>query len=162
MQRRERLLAPGVAAGVLERGLRVGIGAESLLLIVAIGHALFELLQFGFQGDQLRCAGKHVVAQRHLLIARRTLVVQGDLRALGEYELTAVDRRLAGDHPQQRRLARAVAARERHTVAALELEGDATQQRLTRNVLAEIGGDDHGHVADGKHKPVGSVATAGA
>ena len=111
VQRRERPLAPGVAAGVLERGLRVGVGGQRRLLVVAVGHALLELAPArASSAISSGRPGEHVVAQRHLAFARRALVVQRDLRALGEHELATVDRRLARDHPQQRRLAGAVAS----------------------------------------------------
>ena len=82
-------------------------------------------------------------------LARRALVVQRDARALLEGELAAVDRRLAREHPQQRRLARAVAPGDGQPVAALELERDAAEQRLAGDVLAEVGGDEHGHTNQG-------------
>ena len=76
--------------------------------------------------------------------------MQRDLVALGEHQLAEVDRRLAGEHPQQRRLAGAVAARQRHPVAALELERDPAQQRLARDVLAEVRCDHDRHADDGR------------
>src|SRR5207244_4382960 len=95
----------------------------------------------------LLAGAQDVVAQRDGALPRRALVVQHDPDALAEDELAAVDRRLAREHPQQRRLAGAVAPGDRQAVAALELERDATQQRLPRHVLGEIGCDDNGHGA---------------
>ncbi len=134
-----------VAAGVLEPGLRLGVAAERRLVVSAVGHLLLERDKLRLDGHQLRRAREHVVAQRHAALARRTLVVQRDLGALGQHQLAEIDRGLAGEHPQQRRLAGAVAARQRHPVAALELERDAPQQRLARDVLAQVGCDDDGH-----------------
>jgi hypothetical protein len=71
--------------------------------------------------------------------------VQHDPRALREAELAAVDRLLAGEHPQERRLARSVAPGDRHARAALELEGDPAQQRLPGHVLVQVGCDQYGH-----------------
>src|SRR6185436_10357519 len=96
--------------------------------------------------DLLR-AGEDVVAQRHVPFARRALVVEGDLDALLERQLAVVDRRLAGEHPQQRRLAGAVAAGERHAISALELERDPAHERLARDVLADVRCDHDRHVA---------------
>ena len=74
---------------------------------------------------------------------------------MAKLELAAVDRRLAGEHPQQRRLAGAVAAGQRHPVPALEPEGDAAQERLARHVLGEVGCDEDGHAAfEGILRPV--------
>ena len=71
--------------------------------------------------------------------------MQRDPRALREHELAAVDRGLPREHPQQRRLARAVAPGQRQALPALELERDAAQERLPHHVLGEVGGDDDGH-----------------
>ena len=64
---------------------------------------------------------------------------------LANDELAAVDRGLPRQHPQQRRLARAVAPGQRHPLPALEPEGDAAEERLPHHVLGEVGGDDDGH-----------------
>jgi hypothetical protein len=71
--------------------------------------------------------------------------VQRDPRALLEDHLAAVDRRLAREHPQQRRLARAVAPGERHPVAPLELERDAAEQGHARHVLRQVRRDENRH-----------------
>ena len=64
---------------------------------------------------------------------------------LAKTQLAAVDRRLAGQHPQQGRLARAVAPGDGHALAALELERDAAQQGLAGHVLGEVGSDEDRH-----------------
>jgi len=101
--------------------------------------------QLGLHGDQLGASGEHVVTQRDLLLARRALVMQGDRGAPLDRQLAAVDRRLAGEHPEQRGLARAVAPRQREPVAPLELERDPAQQRRARDVLGQIRCDGNGH-----------------
>jgi hypothetical protein len=108
---------------------------------------VLELDEPRLEGEQVAAAAEHVVAQRAVAVARRALVVQLDARVLRERELAAVDRRLPREHPQERRLARAVAAGQRQPVAALELERDTAQQRASRHVLGEIGGDADGHEA---------------
>ena len=145
VQRGVDALAPGVAAGVLEPRLRAGVGVERGAVGGALGHRVLELGEPRLEVEQVLGAGQHVVAQAEVAVARRALVVQRDPHVLGEAQLAAVDRGLAGQHPQQRRLARAVAAGQRHPVAALEPERDAAQQRLARHVLGEVGGDDDGH-----------------
>jgi hypothetical protein len=62
--------------------------------------------------------------------------VKRDARALLEGELTAVQLRLAGEHPKQRRFAGAVRSGQRDAVAALDLEGDAVEQDVSRELLA--------------------------
>jgi hypothetical protein len=66
------------------------------------------------------------------------LVVERDARPLRECERAAVDAELAGQHPKQRRLPGAVRPGEGEPVAALDLERDAVEQRVSRDVLAEL------------------------
>ena len=145
VQRAVDALAPGVAARVLEPRLGARVRVERGGVVRALGHRVLELGQARLEVEQVLGAGEHVVAQAEVAVARRPLVVQREPDVLGEAELAAVHRRLAGEHPQQRRLARAVAAGQRHPVPALEPEGDAAQERLARHVLGEIGGDDDCH-----------------
>ena len=133
-----RPLAPGVAARVLEPGLGAGVAVERAGVRGAARHPLLEVRQLLLQRQQVAAAFKHVVAQGQLALARRTLVVQRDARALRQDELAEVHRGLAGEHAQQRGLPGAVAAGERQAVTALDLERDAAQKRLARHVLTEI------------------------
>ena len=146
VQRRVDALAPAVAAGVLEPRLggRVGARAWRRRSRPRPSRPRARRRRSSIASSSL-APREHVVAQRQLALARRALVVQRDARALGEHQLAAVDRRLAREHPQQRRLARAVAAGQRHALPALEPERDAAQERLPHHVLGEVGGDDDGH-----------------
>ena len=141
----ERALAPVVAAGVLEPGLGAPVLVVGLLVAGAVGHLLLELGQPLLDRDQVGAAGQHVVAQGQVAVARRALVVQGDAGVLLEDELAAVDPGLAGEHAQQRGLARAVAPGQGHALAALELERDPAHERVPRHVLGEVGCDQYGH-----------------
>jgi len=138
VQRRVDRLAPVVAAGVLELGLRDRIAVERAGARVPGRHRLLERRQPLLELEQVLRAGEHVVAQGDVAVARRPLVVQRELDVLGEHQLAAVDRALARQHPQQRRLTGAVAARQRQPVAPLELERDAAQERVARHVLGEV------------------------
>ena len=140
---RRRAVSPGPAARVLEPRLGARVAVERRL--VAVGHLLREARQALLDRDELRTPAEDVVAQRQIAVARGALVVQRDLDALLKAQLAAVDRRLAREHPQQRRLAGAVAPGDRQPVAALELERHAAQQRVADHVLAEVGGDEDGH-----------------
>ena len=133
---RARALAPAVAAGGLEARVDVGVAVERRL--VAGRHRRLEAPELLLELERLAAAGEHVLAQRDVALARRALVVQGDAHALETDELAAVDRRLAGEHPQQRRLAGAVAARDRQPFAPLELERHTAQERLAGHVLGEV------------------------
>src|SRR5436190_188020 len=85
---------------------------------------------------------EHVVAQHQLLLERRSLIVQRDPRPLGKRKLAPVLLGLAGEDPQQRRLAGAVGPGERDAVATLDGEGDAVEEHGAGELLAEVGGDD--------------------
>jgi hypothetical protein len=130
---------------VLQAALRLAVLVERRGVGRALGHLVLEVVQLLLERHQVGAAGHHVVAQRQVLVARRALVVQGDPHVLLEDQLAAVDRRLPGQHAQQRGLAGAVAARQRHALAALELEGHAAQQRVARHVLAQVGCDQDRH-----------------
>ena len=138
-------LAPVVAAGVLEPRLGARVGGERRVVHRAVGHRGLQARQLLLQRQQLLAAREHVVAQGQVAVARRALVVQRDPHVLGEDELAAVDPALAREHPQQRRLARAVAPGQGQPVPALELERDAPEQGLARHVLGEIGCEDDSH-----------------
>jgi hypothetical protein len=150
---RARALAPAVAAHRLEPGEDVAVARHRALL--ARGHLVLQASELLLELERFAGAREHVVAQREVVRPgpsgpacppRRPLVVERDARALGQDELAAVHGRLAGEHPQQRGLARAVAARDGQALAALELERDAAQQRLARDVLRQVGRDQDGHL----------------
>ena len=71
--------------------------------------------------------------------------MERDAGALLEHELAAVDRALPGEHAQQGGLAGAVATRERHAIAPLELEGHAAEQGSPRHVLVQRRCDHNRH-----------------
>ena len=138
---RGRVIAPAVAAGVLEPRLRLGVAVERRLRVISLRHLAFEAAQLVLERDEIARAGEHVLAQRQLLLERRALVVQRDTRPLGEGELAAVLLGLAGEDPEQRRLAGAVRAGERDAVAPLDRERDSVEQNRAGELLAEVGGD---------------------
>ena len=167
--RAQRAVAPVPAAGVLEPALRARVAVEQSDVVRPLGHLALEPPQVVLERDEVAAARQHVVAQRELALARRALVVQRHPRALLEDQLATVDAGLAGHHAQQRRLARPVAAGERHAVAALELERDAAEQRGARHVLVESACDHYGHVGvkakgrastkSGRPEPSGAAAS---
>ena len=138
--------APVPATRVLQAGLGARVAVEERAFVGPLGHLELDAAEVLLERDQVAAAGEDVVAQAEISLARRALVVQRGARALLEGELAAVDAGLAGDHSQERGLPGAVAARERHAVAALELERDVTEQRGARHVLVEGACDHHGHV----------------
>ena len=143
--RGHRLLAPVVAAGVLEPRLRAGVPVEGGVVALALRHLGLELLELAFEGEQVAAALEDVLAQAEVQLSRRPLIMQRDARGLGEHELAEVHGGLAREHAEQRGLAAAVAAGQRKPVPLLELERDAAEQRLTGDVLPEIGCDDDCH-----------------
>ena len=144
-QDRGGVVAPAVAAGVLEAGLRLAVAPERLRCVVAAGHRLLQPAQLALGLDEVRGAGERVLAEREAGEPRRPLVVQRDARALLPGELAARELGLADQRAQQRRLAGAVRAGEREPVPALDLERDAVEERLAGELLAERGRDQDGH-----------------
>ena len=71
--------------------------------------------------------------------------MQRDARALLERDLASLNRRLADDRAQQRRLAGAVLAGERQPLATVDRERDPVEQRVTGELLAEVGCDQDRH-----------------
>ena len=137
--------APVISAGVLEPRLGGRVVVERRLIGASGRHRLLEPRELVLQLDEVGAAGEHIVAQGQAPFPRRALVVEGDPGALLQRQLARVDRRLPGEHPQQGGLARAVAARQRKPLAALDLERDAAQQGIPSHVLAQPGCDRHRH-----------------
>ena len=147
VQGRDRLCPPVPTACVLEARLGDGIASKHTLFR-SLRHLCLEVAQALLERDQVGAARQHVVPERQPVLARRALVVEGDPGALLEDEVAAVDRALAGEHPQQRGLAGPVAPGERHAVAALELEGNAAEQGSPRHVLVQRRCDHDRHGAN--------------
>jgi hypothetical protein len=138
-------LPPGVAAGVLEPRLRVRVAPQRRRIVPPARHRLLQRAELGLECQQVGRASEHVRAQRESELQWRTLVVESHPRALGEGQLAAVALGLTGEDPKQRRLARAVGPGERDAIAALDLEGDALEQQVPGDLLADVGRDDDGH-----------------
>ena len=141
-----RLVAPAVAAGGLEAGLRFGVGGERRLARVG-RHPLLELGEATLDLEHPGEAADDVVAERQAEVARRALIVEHHAGALGERDAAGVGGGLAGEDAEERRLARAVAARERHAAAPLQPERDVLKKLALTDELGEAGGLDDGHVA---------------
>ena len=138
---RGRTVAPGVTTGVLEPCLCLRVAVQRRLRVVALRHRLLEPPELLLQGDEVARAREHVLAQCQLLLERRPLVVQRHPRPLGERELAAVLLGLAGEDPEQRRLAGAVGPGERDAVTPLDAERDPVEEDVPGDLLAEVGGD---------------------
>ena len=123
---------------MLESSLCFGVAPHRLRPVVAVGHRLLQPAQLLLDRDEIGCARQRVLAQRELLLARWPLVVERDTRALRERELAALDRSLADQRAQQRRLTRAVRAGKREPVATVQRERDAVEKWRTGEFLAEI------------------------
>jgi signal transduction histidine kinase len=83
--------------------------------------------------------------------------VERDARVLGERELAALERRLAHDRTEERRLACAVRAREREPITSTQAKRDPVEEGIARELLAEARRDDHGH-----DRRIAEIARAGA
>ena len=142
---RGRAVAPQIAAACLQPRLRTAVAVEQRLTGRPTGHLPLKLAQLCLDLQLILAPGEHIVAQRQRPLAWRALVVQRDPHSLRHAQLAPVDLRLPREHPQQRRLARAVAPRDRHPFAALQLERHTAQQRLPGHVLVQVGCDQYGH-----------------
>ncbi len=132
-QDREDVVAPAVAAAGFEPLLRRRVGGHRLLAGV-LRHRPLQPLQLRLGLEHVAAAGEDVVAQRGLRVARRPLVVQRQPRAPLHGQRAGVGRELAGENPQQGRLAGAVAPGQGHPLPRLELEGDVGEQQLAADV----------------------------
>ena len=145
-------LPPGVAAGVLEPGLSLGVPAERRRIVLSTGHRGFEPRELLLGRDQVSRAGERVLAQRQPALERRALVVQRDPRPLLEGELAAVQVCFSGQDPEQGRLPGPVRAGQGQPVAPLDLERDSVEQERPCDLLAEVGADDYRHGAKGRRR----------
>jgi hypothetical protein len=122
---------------VLELGLGVGIALEGRAVGCPRRHLPLEPRESGLDRELGDAAREQILLERSTPLARRSLVVQHRAHALGEGELTTIERIFAREHPQQRRLTGPVAPSDGHPIARFELEGDAAEERLTGHVLGE-------------------------
>ena len=94
----------------LESGLRAGVAPERARIVRAAGHCRLQLPQLRFERREVGRSGKHVPPQRLRGGGGWPLVVEGDPGALLPRELACLERDLAGERAQQRRLAGAIRA----------------------------------------------------
>jgi hypothetical protein len=132
-----RAVAPVVPARVLEPRLRLRVAPHDRGLMVARRHRGLERAELLLDRREICRSGEHVLAQRARALRRRALVVEGNSRPFLQRELAAVDRDLAGQLPEQRRLAGAVRAREREPVLALDLERHAVEKDVAGMLFAQ-------------------------
>ena len=138
-------LAPGPAARMLEPRLGIRVAAKRALVVGAALHRALERPELLLEREQVARAGDDVLAQREPELTRGSLVVERDPSALCEGELATLQRGLACDRAQERGLARSVRAGQRKPVTAPDGEGHALEQRISGELLAEAGCDQHGH-----------------
>ncbi len=136
---------PGPPAGVLQPALCFRVAAKRGLVVGPALHRLLESTELRFDPEEVLGPRERVLPERQAELARRPLVVERDPRSLREGELTALERRLAGDRTQQRRLARAVGSGEREPVLPAHGERDAGEERITGELLAQVRCDENGH-----------------
>src|SRR5581483_8223178 len=134
---RARTVAPVVAARVLEACLRLRVAPKRRRVVRAARQRRLERAQVGLGRGEVGGTREDVLAERRPAERGRTLVVQGDPRALLEGELAALQRGFTGDRPEQGRLAGAVRPGQCQAVAALELERDAVEERLAGELLPQ-------------------------
>ena len=127
-------------------------GRETLLQAAVLTHGAMTVVAFGHRDLQLGHAvqevveaarGQHPVAGADRQVAgARVLRQVADVAA--DLDAAAVRQRLAGQHPQQGCLARAVAADEPDAVAGCDLEGGVGDQNPGAGMQFQRGDGDHG------------------
>ena len=136
-----------IAVEFLKPVLHLAILGDDLFHLVraiGIGHRGLQRLQFaGDRGDG-PCPVHHLgdgAAATHLADVLAE-IADGDA-AIGR-DLAFVGQFLAGDHPEQRRLAGAVRADQPRFLALLERGGGFDEQNLVADLLGDIVETDHG------------------
>ena len=130
--------APGVAAGALQLRVRLLVGGEHLGPGVAAGHPRLEVGEVALGLLGARHALGDVLLEGELGREGRALVVQRHLRALGQADRPAVGIELAGQDPQQRGLALAVAPDDGQALAGVDAEADIRQDVARSEGLADL------------------------
>ena len=148
--RRCGAVAPGPSARVLEPGLRLGIAPERRVAVVTVRHRLLEPSQLVLDLEQVTRAAR--ARTRGALMSNSSggrWSWSATRVPFCERELAALDRRLARDRAQERRLAGAVRSGEREAVLAPDGEGHVVEQRIARELLAQLRCDEDGHGREG-------------
>ena len=135
-----------IAVELLEAVLHLAVARDDVVHVVGarrIGHRGFELLHLG--GDRADRTGAvhhlgHRAAARHLAdvlaeIADGDAAIDRDLALVGLF--------LAGDHPEQRRLAGAVGADKADLLALLKRRGRLDEEDLMADLLADVVETNH-------------------
>ena len=130
---------------MLESRLRRRVAGECPGVVHAARHRRLQRTELVLHLGEVGGAREDVVAQGPPAPGGWALVVERDAGSLLPGQLACLERDLADQRPQERRLARSVGAREREPVASLDLEGDAFEQRRARNLLAQVGRDQDCH-----------------
>ncbi len=138
----------GVAVQLLEARLHLAVTLDDIVHIirpVRISHRRFELFQLARHCTDRAGAVHHLghgTSARHLTDVLAE-VTDGDAPIDGH--LALVGALLAGDHPEQRRLAGAVGADEADLLAFLERRGGLDEENLVANLLADVIETNHVH-----------------
>ena len=138
-------VAPAPAAGMLEPRLRLAVALQRRLVVRAGWPSPARAREAPPRSGRGGGPRDRVLTQRQAAVARRALIVERDAGALLQRDLAALDRRLADDRPQQRRLAGAVLARERKPLPPVDRERDPVEEGISGELLAEIRCDQDGH-----------------
>ena len=121
---------------MLEPRLGFAVAPQRRGCVVALRHRLLEPPELLLDGDQVAGARERVLAEAEALAARRPLVVERDPSVLGERELAALERGLADDRAEERRLAGAVRPREGQSVTAAQAKRDPVEEGVAGEFLA--------------------------
>ena len=141
-----RLALERVAAEMLVLLLDLAEARQDLVHVVGarrIGHRLIQRFELVMEGADAPAAGDGLVehaAARHLF---DVLAEVADRHPLGDRHVALVGGFLAGDHPEQSGLARAVRADEPDLLTRVELKGGVDEEHLAAVLLADSGERNH-------------------
>ena len=109
--------APAVATSLVERELRIRVGVHGGIRMVAASHRGLEFAERTLDSLDVAEQLGDIRTERATVRAWWSLVVQRNAPTLRNADLTAVGINFAGDDPQQRGLANAVASNQANSLA---------------------------------------------
>ena len=129
-------VTPPPAPGVLEACLSLAVAAKRRRVVGAVRHRALQVLELLLDEHEIGGPREGILPERQSAVTGWPLVVQRDAGPFLKCELAALERRLADDGAQKRRLAGAVLARECEPLPAIDRERHPVEQGISGELLA--------------------------
>ena len=146
-QHRVHLRLDAVAVPVLEGGLDLAVAVERAVVLLlrqtGIAEPCLQLAKLRLQREQRLEGAARLVVERPARVGQPVLRQVADRQIVRPGNLAGVGLDLAGQHLEQRRLARAVRAAQPDPLAGLELPGDLVEEDPVAERLVEVGDVEH-------------------